>query len=77
MELTPTEFDLLFFLMTHPQEIFTSQQLLQMVWNYPVEIANSGLVRWHIKNLRNKIEIDPGSPKYLVTVVRQGYIFKG
>jgi DNA-binding response OmpR family regulator len=74
--LTPTEFDLLYFLMDHPQEVFTSQQLLQMVWNYPVEIANSGLVRWHIKNLRNKIEIDLKRPNYIVTVAHQGYMFK-
>jgi len=75
-ELTPTEFDLLYFLMAHPQEVFTSRQLLQMVWNYPDEIANPGLVRWHIKNLRNKIELDPERPNYIVTVVRQGYMFK-
>jgi len=61
-ELTPIEFDLLYFMMTHPQEVFTSRQLLQMVWNYPDEIADPGLVRWHIKNLRSKIETDPMQP---------------
>ena len=75
LKLTPCEFNLLYFLMTHPQEVFTSRQILQMVWNYPDEIANSGLVRWHIKNLRNKIEIDPGWPNYIVTVAHQGYMF--
>ncbi|MDO9066197.1 MAG: response regulator transcription factor [Chloroflexota bacterium] len=73
-ELTPTEFDLLYFLMTHPQEVFTSRQLLQMVWNYPDEIANPGLVRWHFKNLRIKIEIDPAKPTYIITVAHQGYM---
>jgi len=75
-ELTPTEFDLLYFLMSHPQEVYTSRQLLQTVWNYPDEIANPGLVRWHIKNLRNKIEIDPEQPNYIVTVAHQGYMLK-
>ena len=75
-ELTPTEFDLLYFLMSHPQEVFTSRQLLQMVWIYPDETANPGLVRWHIKNLRNKIAIDPERPNYIVTVAHQGYMFK-
>ena len=75
-ELTPTEFDLLYFLMTNLREVFTSRQLLQAVWNYPDEIANPGLVRWHIKNLRNKIEIDPERPNYIVTVAHQGYMFK-
>ena len=74
--LTPTEFDLLYFLMAQPQEVFTSRQLLQTVWNYPDEIANPGLVRWHIKNLRNKIEIDPERPNTIVTVAHQGYMFK-
>lgn len=76
LEVTPTEFDVLYFLMIHPQEVFTSRQLLTMIWNYPDEIANPGLVRWHIKNLRNKIEIDPEQPSYIVTVAHQGYMFK-
>ena len=74
-ELTPTEFDLLYFLITHPKEVFTSRQILQIIWNYPDEIANTGLVRWHIKNLRNKIELDPLEPKCIVTIARQGYMF--
>jgi DNA-binding response OmpR family regulator len=76
-ELTSTEFDLLYFLMIHPEIIFTSQQLLQQVWNYPLETADIGLVRWHMKNLRSKIEVNPEHPIYLITVSRQGYILKG
>jgi DNA-binding response OmpR family regulator len=75
-DLTPIEIDLLYFLMTHPQELFTSRQLLQLVWNYPDEINNAGLVRWHIMNLRNKIEIDPKCPNHIITVAHQGYMFK-
>ncbi len=74
-ELTPIEFDLLYFLLAHPQEVFTSRQLLQIVWNYPDDIANTGLVRWHIKNLRDKIEIDPLHPVIIVTISHQGYMF--
>ena len=76
LKMTPIEYDLLYFLMAHPQEVFTSRQLLQMVWNVPVEIANPGLARWHIKNLRNKIEINPELPNHIVTVSHQGYMFK-
>jgi len=70
------KFNLLYFLIAHPQEVFTSRQLLQMVWNYPDEFNNSGLVRWHIKNLRNKVEMDPEWPNHIVTIAHQGYMFK-
>ena len=73
-QLTPAEFDILYHLMTHPDEIFSSQQLLRQVWGYTPETADPGLVRWHIKNLRAKIEPDPALPTYVRTVPHQGYI---
>jgi len=73
-QLTPTEFNLFYYLMTHPGEVFSSQQLLQQVWGYPLGTTDPGLVRWHIKNLRAKIEPDPAHPVYLRTVPRHGYI---
>jgi DNA-binding response OmpR family regulator len=73
-QLTPAEFDLLHYLMLHPGEIFPSQQLLEQVWNYPSETGDPGLVRWHIKNLRAKIEPNPTHPTYLRTVPHHGYI---
>ncbi len=72
--LTPKEFDLLYHLMSRPGEVFSSQDLLAMVWGYPPEAADEGLVRWHIKNLREKIEKDPDHPAYLRTVPRHGYV---
>jgi DNA-binding response OmpR family regulator len=76
VQLTPAEFELLRFLMSHPNEVFSSQHLLQKVWNYSPETADPGLVRWHMMNLRAKIETDPARPTYLRTVPRHGYIFK-
>jgi DNA-binding response OmpR family regulator len=73
-QLTPAEFDLLHYLMLHTGEIFSSRKLLQHVWNYPPEAAEPGLVRWHIKNLRDKIEPDPAHPLYIRTVPHYGYI---
>jgi DNA-binding response OmpR family regulator len=73
-QLTPTEFDLLHHLMTHPGKVFSSQQLLQQVWDYSPGTADPGLVRWHVKNLRSKIEPDPTHPIYIRTVPRHGYI---
>jgi len=74
-QLTPTEFDLLHHLMAHPGQIFSSQQLLRQVWDYPPGTADPGLVRWHIKNLRAKIEPNPARPTYIRTIPRHGYLF--
>jgi DNA-binding response OmpR family regulator len=76
LQLTPTEFKLLRHLMTHPGEIFSSQQLLQQVWGYPPRSADPGLVRWHVRNLRLKIEPDPAHPVYIRTVPHHGYTFE-
>jgi DNA-binding response OmpR family regulator len=76
IQLTPAECDVLAFLMRHPGHIFSSQQLLEQVWDYPPESAEPGLVRWHIRNLRSKIEPDPAHPLYFHTIPHQGYILK-
>ena len=71
--LTPTEFDLLYHLMSHAGQIFSSDRLLQEVWDFPYDTGSTDLVRAHIKNLREKIEPNPRSPVYLKTVPRHGY----
>jgi DNA-binding response OmpR family regulator len=76
LQLTPTEFNLLHHLMTHPGEVFSSQHLLQQVWGYPPRTADPGLVRWHVKNLRAKIEPDPAHPVYICTMPHHGYMFE-
>jgi DNA-binding response OmpR family regulator len=75
--LTPTEFDLLYHLMSHAGQVFSSDRLLQEVWDFPYDTGSTDLVRAHIKNLREKIEPDPRSPVYLRTVPRHGYIIAG
>jgi len=71
--LTPVEFDLLAFLMSHPGQVFSPARLLQSVWGYPPETGSNDLVRVHIKNIREKIEVNPSSPRYLCTVSHHGY----
>lgn len=71
--LTPVEFELLYHLMTHPGEVFTSNRLLEEVWDYPPETGSQDLVRMHIKNLREKIEVNPSRPEVLITIPRRGY----
>jgi len=77
VQLTPAEFDLLSYLMRHPNEICSSERLLRGVWNYAPDTAEPGLVRWHVMNLRAKIEPDPRRPVRLCTVARHGYILRG
>ena len=71
--LTPAEFNLLYHLMNHPGEFFSSDRLLQEVWGYPPGTADPALVRWHMRNLRGKIEPRPASPTYLKSLPRHGY----
>ena len=73
-QLTPAELDLLRYLMERPETVFSSQDLLRNVWGYTPETAEQGLVRWHMMNLRTKIERDPSHPTYLRTVPRHGYM---
>lgn len=72
--LTPTEFDLLYHLMANAGQVFSSERLLQEVWDFPYDTGSTDLVRAHVKNLRAKIEPDPGRPIYLRTVSRHGYV---
>ncbi|MFQ5400219.1 MAG: response regulator transcription factor [Anaerolineae bacterium] len=73
--LTNVQFDLLYHLMSHVNQVFNSQQLLQDVWDYPRDTGSPELVRAHIKNLREKIEPIPGRPRYIRTIQGHGYTF--
>ena len=69
--LTAREFDLLAFLMTHPGEAFTREQLLDQVWGW--SFGDHSTVTVHIKRLRRKVEDDPMRPTRIVTVWGTGY----
>ena len=73
--LTNVQFDLLYHLMSNTGQVFTSQQLLQDVWDYPRDTGSPELVRAHIKNLRDKIEPQPRQPMYIRTIQGHGYTF--
>ena len=73
--LTNVQFDLLYHLMSNADQVFNSQQLLQDVWDYPRDTGSPELVRAHIKNLREKIEPEPGDPIYIRTIQGHGYTF--
>ena len=73
--LTNVQFDLLYHLMSHADQVFNSQQLLQDVWDYPRDTGSPELVRAHVKNLREKIEPSPSDPIYIKTIQGHGYSF--
>src|SRR5207248_1589271 len=68
VELTPTEFQLLATLARQPGRVFTRAQLLDAVHGVAVE-SYERAIDAHIKNLRRKLEVDPHSPRYLLTPV--------
>jgi Response regulators consisting of a CheY-like receiver domain and a winged-helix DNA-binding domain len=74
LRLTAKEFDLLFFLASHPRQVFSRDQLMDRVWGYAAAL-DTGTVTVHVQRLRSKIEPDPRSPRYLETVWGVGYRF--
>jgi DNA-binding response OmpR family regulator len=73
LRLTPVQYDLLYHLMSHPGQIFSPARLLDEVWDYPSDTGSPDLVRVHVKNLRERIEDDPSTPKFIRTVPGYGY----
>lgn len=76
VELTAKEFDLLLFLVQHPNQVFSREQLLNSVWDYEY-FGDASTVTVHVRRLREKIETDPTRPRYILTVWGVGYKFKG
>lgn len=74
LELTPREFDLLYFFARHPGKVFSRMDLLNQVWGYQHE-GYEHTVNTHINRLRNKIETNPAEPDLILTVWGRGYKF--
>lgn len=72
VRLTPMEFKILEYLMTNMEKVLSSSQIYEAVWGEP-SFSNEKTVTVHIKNLREKIEINPKDPKYLKVVYGLGY----
>lgn len=70
--LTPTEFNLLAALVSHPGRVFTRLQLIEIAQGEAFE-GYERTIDAHIKNLRRKIEADPKNPRYIITVFGVGY----
>jgi DNA-binding response OmpR family regulator len=72
VRLTAKEFDLLWFLASHPRRVFGRDQLMSRVWGYEAAL-DTGTVTVHVRRLREKIEDDPSAPRHLQTVWGVGY----
>ncbi len=71
VSLTGREFDLLRFLLAHPDKAWSREELLREVWGW--QIGDQSTVTVHVRRLREKVETDPTTPTRLVTVWGVGY----
>ncbi len=76
VSLTKIEYDILLFLMQHPDEVFSPREIYQNVWQ-DTPFGNENTVAVHIRHLREKLEYDPANPRYLIAVWGRGYKLGG
>lgn len=71
VKLTPIEYKVLNLLMKHPGRVFPAEEIYERIWNETA--INTDTIMVHIRNIREKIEINPKNPKYLKVVWGVGY----
>jgi two-component system phosphate regulon response regulator PhoB len=74
INLSPKEFRLLDLFMSYPRRVWSREQLIEQIWG-PDFLGDTKTVDVHIRWLREKLEIDPSQPEYLITVRGFGYRF--
>jgi len=70
--LTPTESKLLHLLAVNANDVCTANQIVTHVWGYDTE-GDVGLIKAHVRHLRQKVEPEPSNPRYILTVPGVGY----
>ena len=75
LELTTREYELLTFLASHPNKVYSRIDLMEQVWNYGYVGDDQRTVDVTVRRLREKIETDPANPKYILTRRGVGYYF--
>ena len=71
VKITPIEFKILHLLMQNPGRVFSPEEIYERVWNE--QAINTDTIMVHVRNIREKIEINPKNPKYLKVVWGVGY----
>lgn len=75
VELTAKEFDLMELLMRNPGRVYSRENLLNVVWGYEY-VGDYRTVDVHVRRLREKLELDPANPEYILTKWGVGYYLK-
>ena len=75
IDLTQREYELLTFLASHPNKVYSRIDLMEQVWNYGYVGEDQRTVDVTVRRLREKIEADPANPKYILTRRGAGYYF--
>src|SRR5207245_7382449 len=70
--MTPTESKLLHLLAVNANNVCTASQIVSHIWGFGND-GDSGLIKAHIRHLRQKVEPDPGNPRYILTIPGVGY----
>ncbi len=73
VQLTPTEFRLVHYLIQHRGSIVSVEELLEKVWEFFPGTGSSELVRSHVRNLRGKLRVAAGGAELVQTIPRRGY----
>ena len=76
IELTPKEYELLCFFINHRGEALNREMIIKSVWKDSQLYSWSRVIDVHIQHLRQKIEVNPSEPEYIITVPGVGYRFK-
>ncbi|GAJ39855.1 response regulator transcription factor [Parageobacillus sp. VR-IP] len=72
--LTSKEYDLLLLFVTHPNQVFSKEQIFERIWGMD-SFGDMATVTVHVSKLREKIELDPSNPQYIQTIWGVGYRF--
>ena len=71
VKLTPIEYKILLLLTKNPGHVFSAEEIYERVWQE--KAINTDTIMVHVRNIREKIEVDPKNPKYLKVVWGVGY----
>lgn len=74
VKMTPIEYKILLLLMKNPGRVFSAEEIYERVWNE--RAINTDTIMVHVRNIREKIEVNPREPKYLKVVWGVGYIIE-
>ncbi|NVN93387.1 MAG: winged helix-turn-helix transcriptional regulator, partial [Desulfuromonadales bacterium] len=74
VQLTTKEYEILLFLASHPNIVFTKERMLSAIWGDEY-FGDTATIAVHIQKIRKKIETDPSAPVYIETIWGNGYRF--